>query len=79
MISHAIPLHVVRSIPFVCEAECPNTRELPKGWISFATFRETAKPGVLDFRTDWVWRDAVLCPTHVAALERCLKNIGSGG
>jgi hypothetical protein len=58
-----------------CLATCDNTRALPRGWIALATFRDTATPGVLDFRRDRVDRDAVLCPAHIEALERMLKPI----
>lgn len=58
-----------------CEETCSNPDDLPSGWIALVTFRKTSVPGILNFAVDEVNRDAVLCPTHAAALERCLIAI----
>lgn len=59
-----------------CRAQCPPIpTPLPPGWFSLVTFRETATPGRLDFVVDRTYRDAVLCPEHVAELEQCLEPI----
>ena len=55
-----------------CEANYSYPSALPPGWVCLVTFRSTEVPGILSFGVDKVFRDAVLCPEHVAALERCL-------
>jgi hypothetical protein len=46
---------------------------MPPGWTYLITFRmTTAIKGVLNFATDKVDRDAVLCPEHAAKLEDLL-------
>lgn len=74
-----IPAHMLARIPLVCawtgcEEECSG-HPLPEGWISLATYRKNAQLGILNFRTDDVIRDAVLCPLHAADLESWLKPI----
>jgi hypothetical protein len=76
-----IPIEVAAAMPLRCAwrgctAACePLPAPLPAGWFSLVTFRETARPGVLDFVRDRTRRDAVLCAEHHAALERLLEPI----
>jgi len=65
-------------IRYVCAAAgCTDTftDRRPPGWVWLVTFHEVSTPGLLNFRTDKVIRDAVLCPRHADELEAWLKLI----
>lgn len=62
-----------------CTATCADPASLPAGWIAIATFRGTRVAGLLDFANDRVYRDAVLCPDHAAALEAFLISLPQEG
>ena len=77
----SIPVEALASIPLRCawrgcrQSCASQPTPLPAGWVCLVTFRETSKAAVLDFARDRTFRDGVLCPEHVAALEALLERI----
>jgi hypothetical protein len=52
---------------------------MPRQWTWLVTWWSARPVGNIDFRTQPVIRDAVLCPEHTQALEAQLKDIGPLG
>ena len=62
-------------------AACARTFDepMPPNWTWLVTWWAARPVGNIDFKTQPVIRDAVLCPEHSRALEAQLKDIGTGG
>jgi hypothetical protein len=57
---------------------CANGTALPRGWVYLHVFWQAHPTPVLDFGPGTQWyRDGLLCPEHVAALEQLLKPLPS--